>query len=584
MCCHLLRQSLHRLLHTLGLLLWLGGMHAAHAYTVEIQGAGQFSALLDQHLDIRRHQDDAGISEEEWRRLAGITPQQIRELLATEGYFSPVVTPELVTEGGQQLARFRIDAGAPTTIATIDIRFHGAIVDGYPQRVDRLRRQWRLKAGERFTQAAWSEAKNALLRGLLVRDYPAAAITASEARIEPEQQRATLVVEIDSGPAFTFGELQIEGLQRYSRAMIDGLNPIRPGDRYSQEKLNELQSRLTDTGYFSSVFPSIDINTAHADGAPVKLTLVENLRKQLGLGLGFSTDTGAGMQVKWLDRNFLQRDWRLQTHMELNNKTHLLDGELYLPAISNGWIPNFNARYERASIAGESIDKIRAGARMSTPSRIDERTGGIAFFNDRQRLPDGLINHRQALIAAYTYTRRRVDNLLDPRRGYVAAIELGAGPRGLLNEANIVRMAARANWLTQLDADWRSVLRGQVGQVLIADSSKVPGDLLFRTGGAQSVRGYGYDTLGVQQGGAVVGGRVLAVLSAELVYRITPQWGAAVFHDAGNSADSWRDFKFRHGSGVGARWRSPIGPVNLDLAYGHATRQPHIHFSVGYVF
>jgi translocation and assembly module TamA len=127
-------------------------------------------------------------------------------------------------------------------------------------------------------------------------------------------------------------------------------------------------------------------------------------------------------------------------------------------------------------------------------------------------------------------------------------------------------------------------LRGQVGQVFGAGRETVPADLLFRTGGNQSVRGYGYNRLGVPFNGAIVGGTVLLVLSAELVYRITPQWGAAVFTDAGNATDSWRDFRLKAGSGVGARWRSPIGPVNIDLAYGHAVREPRLHFSVGYGF
>ncbi len=564
------------------LLLFLA--QAAHAYTVEISGAGAFAELFDKHLDIRRHKDNPDIPEDEWRRLAGITPQQMRDLLATEGYFSPRIEVELVTEGGQQLTSITVDPGPATLIGATDIRVTGPILGNDARRAERLRRLWRLKSEERFTQAAWGEAKNALLRSLLVRDYPGAAIRHSEARVDPAQQRADLVVEVDSGPAFTFGELQVEGLERYSRAMIDSLNPISPGDRFSQEKLNELQSRLTDTGYFSSVYPSVDIDPAQPHNIPVKVNVMENPRRQLGLGLGFSTDTGAGAQVKWLDRKFLGRDWRLQTQLELNRETRLLDAELYLPARGNGWVPSFNTRYERTDISGELIDKLRAGARMSTLNRVNERSGGVAFFADRQKLPDGTSNHRQALVASYSYTRRRLDNLVAPRRGHIIGAEVSAGPKGLVNEDNIVRVTARAVWLDQYQRTWQTILRGEIGHVMLADRDKVPGDLLFRTGGSQSVRGYSYESLGVAQGGAVVGGRVRAVASAELVYRITPSWGAAIFHDAGNAADSWGDFRFVHGTGIGARWRSPIGPVNIDLAYGHETAQPHLHFSIGYVF
>ncbi len=559
----------------------------AHAYTVEIIGAGELSELLDEHLDIQRQRDNPDVSTEELQRLAGITPQQVKELLATQGYFSPTVRHEVVTDGGEQRVRLMIDPGPPTRIGQVEIRFDGAIAKGPTanvQRMERLHRQWDLEPGNIFTQSVWTESKNALLRGLLIRDYPAATIRHSEARIDPQQHSAALTIEIDSGPAFTFGELQVEGLERYSREMIDKLNPIKPGERYSQEKLNELQSRLADTGYFGSVFPTIEVNPAQPLQVPVKLQVVENQRRRLALGVGVSSDTGAGVQIKWLDRHFAGRDWRLESELEVNRETHLLSGDLYLPSLANGWTPSFNARTERTNTAGEINDTIRTGARLTSPSRTHERAIGIAFLADRQQLPGAAPNNRQALMGTFTYTRRAVNNLLAPRRGYVASIELGAGPKGLINESSILRVVARATWLKPLPGPWQAVLRGQVGHVSLAQRTTVPGDLLFRTGGAQSVRGYSYNHLGVLQNGAVVGGRVTAVASAEMVYRVTPQWGAALFHDAGNAADSWRDFRFEHGSGIGARWRSPIGPVNLDLAYGHATGKPQLHFSVGYVF
>jgi translocation and assembly module TamA len=563
---------------------------SARKYSVEIVGAGALGPLLDQHLEIRRHETDPDLTPEELQRLVDITPQQIRDLLATEGYFSPAIEAALATDGGLPVARFTIRLGEPTLVSSVDIRFSGDIARGphaNEQRMNRLRRQWPLDTGERFRQAAWDGAKNALLKDLLVRDYPAASIVASEARIDPERRSASLTVQVDSGPLFTFGELQVEGLQRYPRSIIDELNPIRPGDRYSQDKLNELQARLQDTGYFRSAFATVEINPAHPDKAPVRVDVTENPRKRAALGIGFSTDVGARLQVKWLDRNFLHRAWRLESELLLDRETRRIGGAVYLPALHSGpfagWHPSVDARFERTDIAGELTDTIRFGSRITSPVKTDETVWGVSFLADRQRVGDTFVNNRQALIGSYIHTWRRLDNLLTPRRGYMASLELDAGPRGVVNAANIGRVVANASWLSTYRR-WQPVLRAQAGEVFGASRLDVPSDLLFRTGGDQTVRGYAYNSLGVSQDGAVVGGRVFAVLSAELVYWVTPQWGAALFTDAGDAADSWREFSFKRGSGVGARWRSPIGPVNVDLAYGHATQKLRLHFSIGYGF
>jgi translocation and assembly module TamA len=560
---------------------------AGQRYKVEIIGADAQTSMLNQFLDIKRRESNADLSADEVQRLAAAAPAQIRELLATEGYFSPSIRYDIERDGEPWTIRYQVTPGTPTHIDAVDIRVKGAIADGPhvdQRRIERLRRRWSLDPGDVFKQADWTRAKNDLLKNLLLNDYPAASITHSEARIDPERNSAALVVEVDSGPFFTFGELQIQGLQRYSRAMIDALNPIHPGDPYSQQKLNDLQSRLGDTGYFRSAFATAAIDPAHSERVPVQVTLTENPRKRLSLGVGFSTDTGARAQVKWLDRNFLQRNWRLESELRIDRETRVLGGDVFLPAITNGWLPSFGAHLEHTIASGEIDDKLRTGARIASPNKLDEKAWAISYLGDRQRIGDSFQTNRQAVIGSFTYTKRRLDNLLAPRRGYVASAELGAGPRGLVNEDNIARVVVRGTLLKPLVRRWHAVLRGEVGQVFGGSRLTVPGDLLFRVGGDQSVRGYGYQSLGPMQNGAVVGGTVSAVVSGELVYQLTPAWGAAVFADAGNAADSWHDFTFKRGSGVGARWRSPIGPVNLDLAYGHAVHKMRLHFSVGYGF
>jgi translocation and assembly module TamA len=556
-------------------------------YSVDINGAGSLTSLLKDNLEISRRQSATDLSEDEVQRLVGIAPNQMRSLLATEGYFSPTVTHELDRQTSPWTARYNIVPGPATTIDSIDITFSGAIVDGAkadPARIDRMRRQWSLRVGDVFRQQAWDEAKSALLKALLVRDYPAAAITQSEARIDPVGAHATLTIAVNSGPAFTFGELQVEGLKRYARNMIDELNPIKPGEPYSQEKLNELQARVQDTGYFRSAFATVDIKPEQPNNVPIRLDLTENERKRLSLGLGFSTDAGPRTSVKWLDRNFLNRNWRLESELKVDRESRTIGADVYLPSLQNGWRPSVGSHYERTDSEGEINDKTVTAARLTSPDKNDEKVWAVALYTDHQQIGDDFENNREALLGSFTYTRRRVDNLIAPSRGYVASIELGAGPGGVINKQGLVRTVGRVTYLSPYYNRWQAVLRAQVGQVFGAGRDTVPADLLFRTGGDQTVRGYGYNSLGVAQDGAVVGGTVTAVVSAELVYRITPQWGAAVFTDAGNAADTWRNFHFAQGSGVGARWRSPIGPVNLDLAYGHDTHDVRLHFSIGYGF
>lgn len=557
------------------------------AYQVEINGAGPYTDLLSEHLDIIRRQDDTGISEAEILRRVNATPSQIRELLATEGYFSAEVRQELDRTTTPWTARFDIDLGPPTMVESVDLRFRGALADGDnadPQRMRRLRQEWPLSPGDVFEQDAWNEAKNTVLRDLLVRDYPAATVASSQARIDPETNTAALQVTIDSGPVFTFGGLDLHGLNRYPADIIERVNPIRPGERYSQEKLNELQERLQETDYFRTAFATIEVDPSNPKEVPIRVDLAELPSKRLALGGGLSTDTGVRLQVRWLDRNFLDRAWRLESELLLDRETRLIGSELYLRPLSNGWQPSLNARLERSLSAGETNDQIRTGARLTSPNRVDEKTWAISLIADRQRVGNTFQVDRRALIGSFIYTKRRLDDPLTPRRGYVASAELGFGPRGLVNVDNIARVVVRGNLLYPLGDRLRVQARGQVGQLFGGSRLTVPSDLLFRTGGDQSVRGYGYETLGVPQNGAVVAGKVVAIASVELIYQVRPQWGAAVFTDAGDAADSWDTLDVVHGTGVGVRWSSPIGQVNVDLAYGHATREPRLHFSVGYGF
>jgi translocation and assembly module TamA len=57
-----------------------------------------------------------------------------------------------------------------------------------------------------------------------------------------------------------------------------------------------------------------------------------------------------------------------------------------------------------------------------------------------------------------------------------------------------------------------------------------------------------------------------------------------VFVDAGDAAASFDELSPAVGLGVGVRWRSPVGPLRIDWAWGRETRKGRLHFSVGIAF
>ncbi|HEY2187130.1 MAG TPA: BamA/TamA family outer membrane protein, partial [Caldimonas sp.] len=149
-----------------------------------------------------------------------------------------------------------------------------------------------------------------------------------------------------------------------------------------------------------------------------------------------------------------------------------------------------------------------------------------------------------------------------------------------------LRAYTRFNWYRPFGG-WYANARVEAGQVFVHSRIAVPDTVLFRAGGDNSVRGYGYRTLGPTVNGVVVGGRVLATGSIEFEHALTarlPALFGAVFTDVGSAADQWNELRPVVGVGVGLHYRSPVGPLRLDVAYGVHEDRFRLHLSVGVTF
>ena len=579
-------------------------------YTVRIDAPRALETLLEENLDLMRWRGNSRVDIDQLQRLVKEAPAQATSLIATEGYYSPKVSVGLDTSGARPVARVIVDPGQPVLVGDVDLVLQGFAAfeeGGAPFDAGALRNRWTLPVGSQFRQSDWEGAKKGLVRDIAQSRFPRARLVETSATVDPDSRRALLRVVIDSGPEMRFGNLRIRGLKRYPAEVITNLNKINPGDQYSEAALQALQSRVQDTGYFASVEVSADMravlnaeiadikedadsdaNPATPEPAtgpttlPVIVNVTENKQKNVEAGVGFSTDTGGRAQLSYDDLNVFGK--RLKTDLIYEQKRQTAKGELFWPTTAKGYNDSISAGVEREDLRGELTTLASVAARRAWGTPLLEQSVTLEALTEEREVQGLEPTRTKSLPLTYSITKRKLDSLILPTNGYVVNAQLGGAVLPILTDEKFLRMYLRGIYYKPLGPAGTLILRGETGAVASKEKLGVPSTFLFRAGGDQSVRGYGYQELGVQENGATVGGRYLATASAEYQYWFKPPWGVAVFYDVGNAADKFGDLNPKSGYGVGARWRSPVGPINVDLAYGHAVRKARLHFSLGFTF
>jgi translocation and assembly module TamA len=555
-------------------------------YKVTVVAPDPIAATVAAAVDLVRWQDFADMTEELLDRLAREAIPQAREAAATQGFFSAQVDVAIDRATSPAAITVTVQAGRPTVVTDVDIVVTGpAATDGAPggDIIAKIREEWGLRPGLVFRQTAWTAAKERAVATMAASPFAAATITASEARIDPEAYRASLHLEIASGPAFRFGGIDVRGLVRYPPSLVSAFSTIAPGDLYGERPLDEFIRRLLASGYFASVQAAIVPDPEHADDATVTLSVIEAPAKRLELGVGYSTDTQWKASGSYSDVNIDGHG--LQMYADARIETKISSGSLrfVLPPAKGGWIDSFGASLDRTDI--ENL-VTRTAAVTARRRAIDERSTpafGAGLFYNEQQPGGGEAQNSHALYVDAEYTWRRVDSLLTPQRGYMANVQAGAGVPGASTRAFGRVLGHVAAWWP-IDRETELSARADAGAVLAGSRDGIPSNFLLRTGGDTTVRGYAFDSLGVPLDNAIVGGRYYAVASVEATRWIGENWGVAAFVDAGDATDSLHDLHVAVGYGIGARLRTPIGPFRVDLAYGQEVKSVRVHFSVGLSF
>jgi translocation and assembly module TamA len=581
-------------------------------YRLVFEAPSELQALLRNFLDLSRFQaapQAEGITRAELDRLISAAPAQARALLETEGYFNAEVN---ISRRNGEAAKglialvsptqpvlptvvVKVNPGPRTRIEQVTLAFSGPLRDSFDQGDARakalaaqLTSQWSLPVLDAFRQDAWTSAKSGLIANLRAGGYPAAQWERTAARIDAPSNTAQLDLLAQSVPLFRFGAFKFDGLEQHDEDAVRNLSDFGPGDPYTEKLLLDFQERVQRMGLFEGASVEIDTDPAHADAAEVRVKVKESPLQEATTGVGYSANTGPRLTLEHTHRRVFGQPWVAKNKFELGSERSVWEGNLTSHPLPGKYRNLVGGNAERL----KTTDELRTSwsARIGR-TQDTERIDRLYYFEYvHVRLESAAEkSNNEALSYNYHWIWRDVDSVLLPTKGstYNAQGAVGYARSTTQDNGPFVRLYGRGNWYQPLGNAWYATVRGEAGQVFAADNVGLPDTLLFRAGGDESVRGYAYRTLGPLENGVVTSGRVLFTGSAELARPISlkqPAFLWAVFVDAGQAANNWKDLKPVFGYGAGVRWRSPVGPLRLDIAYGHEVEKFRMHLSVGIAF
>lgn len=321
---------------------------------------------------------------------------------------------------------------------------------------------------------------------------------------------------------------------------------------------------------------------------PVNVRVSEAPPKVLTSAIGVDSDAGLRVESQYRQNVVFGVPLTMNTGVGVDRLRQRAYLDFLLPPTERGYKDSIGLLADRSDIQGVRQTRYALGA-----NRLIERQGagrvqyetryGLLAAFDKIDISGAERYNLPTATGTVQWLRRDVDNEYNPREGNLLA--LGGGLGATLDKGKpFTRASVRAQkWWPVAQRDVLTV-RGEVGRVWANDRVRVPGDFGFRTGGARTIRGQKYLGIGERRGDAVVGATTLAVASIEYDRYFTDMLGVGVFLDAGDAAASFGSMQWRYGYGVGARVRTPAGPLFLDVAHGTRGGGLRLHFSLGIAF
>lgn len=556
--------------HFLFFLILLGSVVQAGT-AIEVSGAPPaLAANIEAHFDGFEKSGTVAMQQRQIER-------RVRDAATALGYFA--LQYEVSWDGDDLL--LQVEPGEPVRWLAPQLQLLGPARKHYM--ISALVEAAPFEPGTQLNQRDYEDFKRRWLELCRAEGFLDARYSASRLLIDPADRTARAVLVLDCGERYTIGSIRFEG-SSIDPDLLERLSPVEPGQVFRRSRINLLRRNLENSRYFGLV------NVVAVPGDEMLVDIVVQLtdaaRHDIGLGLGYDTDSGVRARLRWDLPRLNSKGHTLHNEATLSQPIQEIASTYRIP-LSEPLVKslNFTAAWDRREVESTRTTVTRVDSWI-----LDEwwddwiASWGAGLYQETSREGD-----EPSVSTSYVLPRLTLNHVVrqlvpDPVKGHSTWVQTAGSAQALGTETEFVRIQAGYKRLMHLGGPHLLIGRVEAGVVVTDDIFQVPLSQRFFTGGDQTVRGYELNSLSPRNDeGDLTGGQYLNVASLEYSVRVLPSWRVALFTDAGRAYNK-ASAPWNIGSGIGARWLSPIGQVRVDIAFpvdNEFESGPRLHIFMG---
>jgi outer membrane protein insertion porin family len=414
-------------------------------------------------------------------------------------------------------------------------------------------------------------------------------------RVHRDKEKHILDVtyDIQEGPRVYVERINIKGNTRTLDKVIRRELQFAEGDAFNTSRIEESRRRLKNLGYFKDTDIS-NVPGSQPDTTIVNVEVTEQPTGEISLGAGYSTAEGVIGDFGVREKNFLGSGQDISLRFGLSFVTQEVDASYTVPYFMDtnitAGVDAFHARHDY--LEESSYKQLTTGGTLRGAYNIvdylnqqlhytlrqdeigDVQPGAaVAITNEAGTATTSLVGQ------GLSYDRR--DNALDPSSGYV--VTYGNDFAGLGGGVHYLRQRVTAAYYYPLGGQWdiSASAEGGIMNPIGGHTIRVVDHFFLGGDNFPGFRAAGVGPRDTASGDAL-GGLAYAVGDIELTFPLglPKEFGIVgkAFNYVGTLTDAGTlpgepasaietSARPRASAGVGIAWRSPFGPIRVDIAH-----------------